>query len=157
MDQKWNTIYQHSITPALERLRKVQGVLLGFHSVIDGIKRVRPGEIETILNADLGLKQSVQEKIDAVPIEIFSPADMLAGLLVSIKSGRSYRMVIRNEDTFRWILENFGYDQLKLGGTSGCMANSLAPLDLQKILVYTNPLAQQLLELFSDNDNLHVV
>ncbi|HIO06024.1 TPA: hypothetical protein EYN09_03735 [Candidatus Poribacteria bacterium] len=157
MDQKWNTIYQHSITPALERLRKVQGVLLGFHSVIDGIKRVRPGEIETILNADLGLKQSVQEKIDAVPIEIFSPADMLAGLLVSIKSGRSYRMVIRNEDTFRWILENFGYDQLKLGGTSGCMANSLAPLDLQKILVYTNPLAQQLLELFSDNNNLHVV
>ena len=69
MDQKWNTIYQHSITPALERLRKVQGVLLGFHSVIDGIKRVRPGEIETILNADLGLKQSVQEKIDAVPMD----------------------------------------------------------------------------------------
>jgi ADP-dependent phosphofructokinase/glucokinase len=37
------------------------------------------------------------------------------------------------------------------------MANSLAPLNLQKILVYTNPLTQQLLELFGENDNLYIV
>ena len=157
MDQQWNATYQNNIIPALKRLRKVQGVILGFHSVIDGIKRVKSDEIETILNTNLDLKQSVQEKIYAMPTEIFSPADMMAGLLISIKSGKSYRMVIRDKVTFRWILETFGYDQLKLGGTSGCMANSLAPLDLQKILVYTNPLTQQLLELFGENDNLYVV
>ena len=157
MDQQWNATYQNNIIPALKRLRKVQGVILGFHSVIDGIKRVKSDEIETILNADLDLKQSVQKKIYAMPTEIFSPADMMAGLLISIKSGKSYRMVIRDKVTFRWILETFGYDQLKLGGTSGCMANSLAPLDLQKISVYTNPLTQQLLELFGENDNLYIV
>ena len=157
MNQKWDKNYQNNVISALNRLQEVKGVILGFHSVIDGIKRVRSDEIETILNADLELKQSVQEKIDAIPAEIFSPADMMAGLLVSIKSGRSYRMVIRDKSTFQWILDTFGYDHLKLGGTSGCMANSLAPLNLQKILVYANPLTKQLLELFVGNDNLYVV
>ena len=101
MDQQWNATYQNNIIPALRRLRKVQGVILGFHSVIDGIKRVKSDEIETILNANLDLKQSVQEKIYAMPTEIFSPADMMAGLLISIKSGKSYRMVIRDKVTFR--------------------------------------------------------
>ena len=69
MDQQWNATYQNNIIPALKRLRKVQGVILGFHSVIDGIKRVKSDEIETILNANLDLKQSVQKKIYAMPIE----------------------------------------------------------------------------------------
>jgi len=86
MDQQWNATYQNNIIPALKRLRKVQGVILGFHSVIDGIKRVKSDEIETILNTNLDLKQSVQEKIYAMPTEIFSPADMMAGLLISIKT-----------------------------------------------------------------------
>ena len=47
--------------------QEVKGMILGFHSVIDGIKRVRSDEIETILNANLKLKQSVQEKINAIP------------------------------------------------------------------------------------------
>ena len=53
MDQQWNATYQNNIIPALKRLRKVQGVILGFHSVIDGIKRVKSDEIETILNTNL--------------------------------------------------------------------------------------------------------
>ena len=156
MEKTWNDIYENNMTPALVRLRNIIGVVLGFHSVIDGIKRVEAAEIEAVLNANPDLKQDVLAKIDAVPIEISSPADMLAGLLHSLRAGRSFRMVIREESAFRWIMKNFGYDRLKLGGTSGCMANSLAPLGLRKILVYANPLTKQLLELFVDNDNLFV-
>jgi len=156
MEKIWNNIYEHNITPAFARLQSISGVVLGFHSVIDGIKRVKAAEIEAVLNANPDLKQEVLAKIDAVPIEISSPADMLAGLLHSLRAGRSFRMVIREESAFRWIMKNFGYDRLKLGGTSGCMANSLAPLGLRKILVYANPLTKQLLELFIDSDNLFV-
>ena len=156
MEKTWNDIYENNITPALVRLRNISGVVLGFHSVIDGIKRVKAAEIEAVLNANPDLKQDVLANIDAVPIEISSPADMLAGLLYSLRAGRSFRMVIREESAFRWIMKNFGYDRLKLGGTSGCMANSLAPLRLRNILVYANPLTKQLLELFVDNDNLFV-
>jgi len=156
MEKIWNNIYEHNITPAFARLQSISGVVLGFHSVIDGIKRVKAAEIEAVLNANPDLKQEVLAKIDAVPIEISSPADMLAGLLHSLRAGRSFRMVIREESAFRWIMKNFGYDRLKLGGTSGCMANSLAPLGLRKILVYANPLTKQLLDLFIDSDNLFV-
>ncbi|MBC8228702.1 hypothetical protein H8E77_04030, partial [bacterium] len=121
-----------------------------------GIKRVKAAEIEAVLNANPDLKQEVLAKIDSVPIEISSPADMLAGLLHSLRAGRSFRMVICEESAFRWIMKNFGYNRLKLGGTSGCMANSLAPLGLRKILVYANPLTKQLLDLFIDSDNLFV-
>ena len=156
MEKIWNNIYEHNITPAFARLQSISGVVLGFHSVIDGIKRVKAAEIEAVLNANPDLKQEVLAKIDAVPIEISSPADMLAGLLHSLRAGRSFRMVIREESAFRWIMKHFGYDRLKLGGTSGCMANSLAPLGLRKILVYANPLTKQLLDLFIDSDNLFV-
>ena len=156
MEKTWNDIYENNIAPALARLRNISGVVLGFHSVIDGIKHVKASEIEAVLNANPDLKQDVMVKIDAAPIEISSPADMLAGLLHSLRAGRSFRMVIREESAFRWIMKNFGYDRLKLGGTSGCMANSLAPLGLRKILVYANPLTKQLLELFVDSDNLFV-
>ena len=67
MNQKWDENYQNNVISALKRLQEVKGVILGFHSVIDGIKRVRSDEIETILNANLKLKQSVQEKINAIP------------------------------------------------------------------------------------------
>ncbi|MBM3236023.1 hypothetical protein FJZ31_06955 [Candidatus Poribacteria bacterium] len=156
MEKIWNDIYEYNVTPALERLRNISGVVLGFHSVIDGIKRVKAEEIEAVLNAHPDLKQEVLTKIDAVPIEISSPADMLAGLLYSLRAGRSFRMVVREESAFRWIMKNFGYDRLKLGGTSGCMANSLAPLGIRKILVYANPLTKQLLELFVDSEDLFV-
>ena len=156
MEKTWNDIYENSITPVLARLRNISGVVLGFHSVIDGIKRVKAEEIEAVFNANPDLKQEVLAKIDSVPIEISSPADMLAGLLHSLRAGRSFRMVICEESAFRWIMKNFGYNRLKLGGTSGCMANSLAPLGLRKILVYANPLTKQLLDLFIDSDNLFV-
>ena len=156
MEKTWNDIYEHNITPAFARLQSISGVVLGFHSVIDSIKRVKAAEIEAVLNANPDLKQEVLAKIDAVPIEISSPADMLAGLLHSLRAGRSFRMVIREESAFRWIMKHFGYDRLKLGGTSGCMANSLAPIGLRKILVYANPLTKQLLELFIDSNNLFV-
>ena len=156
MEKTWNDIYEHNITPAFARLQSISGVVLGFHSVIDSIKRVKAAEIEAVLNANPDLKQEVLAKIDAVPIEISSPADMLAGLLHSLRAGRSFRMVICEESAFRWIMKNFGYNRLKLGGTSGCMANSLAPLGLRKILVYANPLTKQLLDLFIDSDNLFV-
>jgi len=156
MEKIWHELYEDNITPALARLQSITGVILGFHSVIDGIKHVKAAEIESVLNANPDIKQEVLAKIDLVPIEISSPADMLAGLLYSLRAGRSFRMVIREESAFRWIMENFGYDSLKLGGTSGCMANSLAPISIRKILVYANPLTKQLLELFTDNDNLFV-
>jgi len=156
VEKNWNEIYSRSIEPALVKLRNVIGVILGFHSVIDGIKHIDGGEIEEILNANPNLKREIIAKLNAVPIEINSPADMLAGFLHSFTAGRSFRMVIREESVFHWIMEHFGYDRLKLGGTSGCMANSLAPLGLKKILVYANPLTKQLLELFSPSDNLFV-
>jgi len=156
VEENWNEIYNCSIEPALVKLRYVTGVILGFHSVIDGIKRIDGAEVEGVLKANPNLKREVVAKLDAVPIEINSPADMLAGFLHSFAAGRSFRMVIRKESVFHWILEHFGYDRLKLGGTSGCMANSLAPLGLKKILVYANPLTKQLLELFSPSDNLFV-
>ncbi|MCZ6678217.1 MAG: hypothetical protein O7E52_13310 [Candidatus Poribacteria bacterium] len=128
VEQTWNDIYEKNLTPALARLRGISGVVLGFHSVIDGIKRVKAAEIEAIFNANPDLESQVLAKIDAVPVEISTPADMLAGLLASLRAGRSFRMVIREESAFRWMLRHFGYDRLKLGGTSGCMENSLAPL-----------------------------
>lgn len=111
MREIWDDIYSEDVPPAFDRLRGVKGVALGFHSVIDGIKRVDPAEIEAVLRRDPALCRAVAEGLNhPPPVEIGSPADALVGLLHSLRAGRTFRMVIHTETAFRWILETFGCD-----------------------------------------------
>ncbi len=153
----WENLYREAVPKKRTSLEAVPGVILGFHSTIDGFKRVVPTEIEKVLNEDPTLQEEVLSRLGAVPSEISTPADLLVGLLSSLQKGKALQLMIREEATHNWIMDNLRYDNIRMGGTSGNMANSLAPLPLPQILVYANPLTKEQAELFSDADNLFVI
>lgn len=155
----WESHYRQAFSRGIERLEIIPGVVVGFHSVLDGFKRVVPDEISRLINHDNLLRQQVESMVhaDQMPVEINSPADLLAGFVYSFRRGKSYQLMIRNQETFQWALTNIGYDRLRVGGTSGNMANALAPLGLKKIVVYANPLTKELGELFVRKPNLFTV
>ena len=154
MERAWEEIYRRVRDAGLGPLTGTGGVALGFHSVIDAIKRIRPGEIEAALDADPALRTEVLRRSGTMPVEAETPADVLVGLLASVEAGRSFRLVVRNEEVVSWLMARFGYDRLRLGGTSGCMANALAPLGIPRILIYANPLTKELAERFGEEEAL---
>ncbi len=157
MRNRWNEIYQQELPQALAAIDEVKGVVLGFHSTIDGFKRVKAEEVERILRGNPTLARKVEGKLDEFPLEINTPADIMRGLLYSLKRGKAFQLMIRREETFRWTMDNFGYDQLRMGGTSGNMTNSLTPLGFPLIVAYANPLTLQQAELFVESNRLFMI
>lgn len=153
----WETLYQNAVHKNFPALESVPGVIVGFHSTIDGLKRVIPEEIERILSEDPTLEEEVIRRLGTIPSEIRTPADLLVGLASSLQNGKALQLMIREKATYEWVMQHLGYDEIRMGGTSGNMANSLAPLPLPKILAYANPLTREQAELFVDSANLFVI
>ncbi len=155
--QNWNQLYQAALPQSMQKVRDVPGIILGFHSTIDGLKRITAPILEKALTADKALFEEVLSRLGTVPQEVASPADLLVALIDSMQRGKALQLMIRNQETADWAMENLGYDQVRMGGTSGNMANSLCPMPFSQILVYANPLTKEQAELFLDEPNLHVL
>lgn len=149
----WEELYREALEEGWKKLQRIPGVITGFHSTIDGLKRVDEDLLKKLLVQFPHIKNIPNEPTSVIR----SPEDLLVDLLISIREGLAYQRMIENEETFKWTLENIGYDQLRLGGTSANMASLLSPLPLPKILVYANPLTKELAELFPERENLFVL
>lgn len=149
----WEELYREALEDGWKKLQRIPGVITGFHSTIDGLKRVDEILLKKLLEQFPHIKELPNEPTSVIR----TPEDFMTDLLISIREGLAYQRMIENEETFKWMLENIGYDQLRLGGTSANMASLLSPLPLNKILVYANPLTKELAELFPDRENLFVL
>ena len=154
----WDQLYREHLPQGFATVRELPGVVVGIHSVIDGLKRLDVAQIEKILEEDPCLADAALEasQEDLVPGEINTPRDFVIGLFTSFSRGKALQLMIRQESVFNWILEKLGYDYLRMGGTSGNMANSLSPLGFPMV-VYANPLTRELAELFVERPNLKVL
>jgi len=153
----WETLYRNAYERGVERIRALKGVACAFHSVLDGLIRLTPEMLHSLLEANPSLKPAaLKGRQGDIPLEITSPEDFIQGLFGSLAQGAALQRMIRSEATYRWALKTFGTGQLRLGGTSGNMARSLSPLGIP-ITVYANPLTQELAELFGDDESLSVI
>jgi len=157
MQSIWQQRFEGSMEESVARIKRVPGVVLGFHSTIDGLKKVTPELLDSLLASDPELAEEARARTQDLPIEINTRADLLGGLLSSMQRGKALQLMIRKQEVFDWFMDACGYDELRLGGTSGNMANYLSPLGFKKILVYANPLTKQQAELFAGNSNLNVL
>ena len=153
----WESYYQHAYTRGIEKIRQIKGIACAFHSVIDGIIRITPAELDELFRLEPELREAAKAGAQGkVPQEILSPADFIQGLFYSLSGGSALQRMIRSADTYEWALRHFDHGQLRLGGTSANMARSLAPLGLP-VIIYANPLTEELAGLFGDFANLKVI
>lgn len=148
----WEERYRQVWPQLPERLAAVKGVAVGFHSVVDGLQRAEPAWLAP-LGADPDLVAEVERRTGEVPEALETPGDLVLAMLESLRTGKAMQRMIRREELFRWALAHLGYARPRLGGTSGNMANSLAPLGLP-VLVYAYPLSRPLANLFVPLPNL---
>ncbi|RJP25386.1 MAG: hypothetical protein C4527_17100 [Candidatus Omnitrophota bacterium] len=154
---RWETLYRDAHARGMERLQSIPGVACAFHSVLDGWIRITPSLLHSILDSNAELHKAAMAGCKGeYPCEINTPADFVSGLFHSLYKGAALQLMIRSEETYRWALATFGAGELRLGGTSGNMARSLAPLGIP-VTVYANPLTVELAERFGDYDNLRVI
>ncbi len=154
---RWESYYQQAYERGLKKIRALRGVACAFHSVIDGIVRVTPEVLDPLFQRHPELKEAAKAGVHGeVPLEIMSSQDFVKGLFCSLSKGAAMQRMIRSEETYQWAMNIFGPGELRLGGTSGNMARSLAPLGIP-VTVYADPLTRELAELFGDSPNLKVI
>lgn len=155
LQSQWNIHYEHVLKEIPKKIAQVSGVIVGFHSVTDGFKEIRPSLFKN-LEKDPEIKGILEKAIknDFLPTEIHTLQDLFQGFFYTMRRGKSNHINIRNKEVQDWLLENIPYERLQMGGTSGNMANALAQFGLSNVLVYTNPLTRELGELFTYTPNL---
>jgi len=149
-------LYRESFEFGLEEIKKVKGVTLGFHSVIDGLQILDTKKVEEEIAP---FEDEVLERVERedIPVFIETPQDFFTGLVYAFSKGKALQIMIFDKETYRWIMEKFGPGKLRLGGTSANMAVALAPFGFKKVLVYANPLTKDLAELFPEFENIYVL
>lgn len=154
----WDNLYKQNLPDGFKAIRNAPGVVVGIHSVIDGLKRLDAAQLEAVLHAKPALAKAALSAAAGteVPLEINSPEDFVKGLFTSFSRGKALQLMIRDESTFNWMMDKLGYDFPRMGGTSGNMANSLSSLGFP-LVVYANPLTQELADLFVESPNLKVI
>jgi len=143
-------IYDDVVEWGIKRARNSKMIVLGFHSVVDGLVKVDPQKIG---NLDLEIPKDLTE----LPDSIKSVEDFWKGMIFSFVNGSALQLMIDSKDVYEWIMKTFGSGTLRLGGTSANMAKGLASFPFEKILVYVYPLKREIANLFPNSKNLFAV
>lgn len=154
--QHWETLYQNAHKRGHERLQTLKGIACAFHSVIDGFIKLTPEIIKPVLDGNRSLKNAALNGASGeFKEEIRTPLDFITGMFYSLSRGTALQLMIRDKDTYQWVLNTFGPGELRLGGTSANMARSLAPLDIP-VALYANPITKELAELFGPESKIKI-
>ncbi|HHH99873.1 MAG TPA: ADP-specific glucokinase [Thermococcus litoralis] len=143
----WKRLYVNAFENALNAIPNVKGVLLGYNTNVDAIKYLDKDELEKRIT-EIG-KEKVFEVIENPPEKILSLEDLFGGILRSIKLGKAMEWFVESEEV-REYLREWGWNELRIGGQAGIMANLLGGVYRIPTIVHVpqNPKLQA--ELFVD-------
>jgi ADP-dependent phosphofructokinase/glucokinase len=118
----WKDLYIRAFENATSALPRVRGVLLAYNTNIDAIRYLDKEDLERrIEQID---KEKVFSLIDSPPERITSLEELFGGILRSIKLGKAMEWFVESEEV-REYLKEWGWDELRIGGQAGIMANLL--------------------------------
>ncbi|ASJ11039.1 6-phosphofructokinase [Thermococcus sp. P6] len=123
-----------------------------YNTNVDAITFLK-GEIVQGLIDEFGA-DAVRKRIEDYPREINEPLDFVARLVHALKTGKPMAVPLVNEELHEWFDSHFRYDVERMGGQAGIIANLLANLNLNRVVVYTPHLAKKQAEMFVDRPNL---
>ena len=143
----WKRLYVNAFENALNAIPNVKGVLLGYNTNVDAIKYLDKDDLEKRIT-EIG-KEKVFEVIENPPEKILSLEDLFGGILRSIKLGKAMEWFVESEEV-REYLREWGWNELRIGGQAGIMANLLGGVYRIPTIVHVpqNPKLQA--ELFVD-------
>jgi len=145
---RWLENYK-SVPETLASLQDVRTVLSVFNANIDAVRKITPDMFQ-----DLLVKVGDPFEDGAAHHEIASARDLLRGFIECFEGGIAQEWLITEKQTYGWLDENIGYDQLQMGGQGGIIGNVMAVCGIQNVLVHAASLPDKQSSLFVAADNL---
>lgn len=120
----WDALYSSAFNKVRENIGRVGGeVLLAYNTNIDAIRYLDSGDLEGGRIEKAG-KDEVLRYSEELPERITSIGELLGGILWSVKRGKAAELFVES-CTVRFYMKRWGWDELRMGGQVGIMANLL--------------------------------
>ncbi|WP_258084809.1 ADP-specific glucokinase [Thermococcus thermotolerans] len=143
----WDALYSSAFDKVRGNIGNVGGVLLAYNTNIDAIKYLDSRDLERRINS-VG-KDEVMRYSDEIPEKITSLEHLLGGILWSVRRGKAAELFVES-CTVRFYMKRWGWDELRMGGQVGIMANLLGGVYGVPVIAHVPQLSRLQAELFKD-------
>ena len=143
----WDALYSSAFERVRDNIGRVGGVLLAYNTNIDAIKYLNSADLERRIEA-VG-KESVLRYSDELPEKITSLEHLFGGILWSVRRGKAAELFV-DSCTVRFYMKRWGWDELRMGGQVGIMANLLGGVYNVPVIAHVPQLSRLQAELFKD-------
>ncbi len=143
----WDALYSSAFESVRGRIGGVGKVLLAYNTNIDAIKYLDGNDLERRVEA-VG-KDEVLHYADELPRRIENVGQLLGSILWSIKHGKAAELFVESCST-RFYMKGWGWEELRMGGQVGIMANLLGGVYSVPVIAHVPQLSRLQASLFKD-------
>ncbi|MFA4647534.1 ADP-specific glucokinase [Pyrococcus kukulkanii] len=144
---EWEGLYKGAIEKAIKSVPKVKGVLLGYNTNIDAIKYLNSKDLEKRI--EKAGKEEVLKYSEELPEKITSIPQLLGSILWSIRRGKAAELFVESCPV-RFYMKRWGWDELRMGGQVGIMANLLGGVYGVPVIAHVPQISRLQASLFLD-------
>ncbi|WP_297421661.1 ADP-specific glucokinase [Thermococcus sp.] len=143
----WNALYSSAFEGVRGRIGGVDRVLLAYNTNIDAIKYLDGRNLEERI--EKAGKDEVLRYSDDLPERIEDVPQLLGSILWSIKRGKAAELFVESCSA-RFYMKHWGWDELRMGGQVGIMANLLGGVYGVPVIAHVPQLSRLQASLFKD-------
>ncbi|AFK22220.1 ADP-specific glucokinase [Pyrococcus sp. ST04] len=144
---EWEGLYKGAIERAIKSVPKVKGVLLGYNTNIDAIKYLERKDLEERI--EKAGRDEVLKYSEELPEKITSVPQLLGSILWSIRRGKAAELFVESCPV-RFYMKRWGWNELRMGGQVGIMANLLGGVYGVPVIAHVPQLSRLQASLFLD-------
>ncbi|ASJ11295.1 ADP-dependent glucokinase [Thermococcus sp. P6] len=143
----WDALYSSAFREVRGRIGRVGRVLLAYNTNIDAVKYLNSDDLEGRIR-ETGVEEVLRYS-DELPGRITSLEHLFGGILWSVKRGKAAELFVES-CSVRFYMKRWGWDELRMGGQAGIMANLLGGVYGVPVVVHAPQISKLQGELFKD-------
>ena len=143
----WDALYSSAFESVKGRIGRVGRVLLAYNTNIDAIKYLDWRDLEGRI--EKAGKDEIFRYAEELPERIENIPQLLGSILWSIRSGKAAELFVESCST-RFYMRRWGWDELRMGGQVGIMANLLGGVYGVPVIAHVPQLSRLQAGLFKD-------
>ena len=143
----WNALYSSAFEAVRSRIGRVGRVLLAYNTNIDAIKYLDGKDLEARI--EKAGKEEVLRYSNELPGRIENVPQLLGSILWSVRRGKAAELFIEDCPT-RFYMKRWGWDELRMGGQVGIMANLLGGVYGVPVIAHVPQISRLQAGLFKD-------
>ncbi|WP_297439195.1 ADP-specific glucokinase [Thermococcus sp.] len=143
----WDALYSSAFDRVRKNLGKIGGILLAYNTNIDAIKYLDGNDLERRVET-VG-EDEVLHYAGELPRMVENVGQLLGSILWSIKHGKAAELFVESCST-RFYMREWGWDELRMGGQVGIMANLLGGVYNVPVIAHVPQVSRLQAGLFKD-------